>query len=304
MTLVILAAGMGSRYGGLKQIDPIGPRGEFIIDYSCYDAIRAGYRKIIFVIKRENLELFRESVGKRIEGKADVRYAFQDLNDLPDGFSLPGDDETFRKKPWGTAHALLAAAGEIDGPFATINADDYYGPESYRIVAGYMSGADPYGVPAKLCMAGYRLSNTLTENGGVSRGICTLASDGTLSGIEECTGIEPDGQDAVIKNGDSVRRLPGGSVASMNFFGLTPGILDSIRRGFSSFLLGMRDPMKEEYYLPFALSEAVSDGLASIKVLDTPGKWFGVTYAKDRENVGGKIRDLVRAGVYPEDLWA
>ena len=133
MTLVILAAGMGSRYGGLKQIDPIGPRGEFIIDYSCYDAIRAGYGKIIFVIKRENLELFRESVGKRIEGKADVRYAFQDLNDLPDGFSLPGNGETFRTKPWGTAHALLAAAGEIDGPFATINADDYYGPESQTI---------------------------------------------------------------------------------------------------------------------------------------------------------------------------
>ena len=210
---------MGSRYGGMKQIDPIGPSGEFIIDYSCYDAIRAGFDRIVFVIKKENLELFRESVGCRVEPYAKVEYAFQDINDLPEGFSVPED----RKKPWGTAHALLSTRGIVDDNFATINADDFYGYEAFEEMAQRLKAADSAAMPMPICFAAYRLANTLTDNGTVSRGICELGENGELISITERTKIRPLGDDAEYQEEDGGWTfLSGAAAASMNFFGFTP----------------------------------------------------------------------------------
>ncbi|MCQ2427780.1 MAG: NTP transferase domain-containing protein [Clostridia bacterium] len=299
MTLLILAAGLGSRFGGMKQTSPVGPCGEFIIDYSCADAIKAGFNRIVFVIKKENLEIFRDSVGKRVEPYCDVRYAFQDLRDLPQGFSLPEG----RVKPWGTAHALLAARNIIDDNFATINADDFYGAESFSIVADFLKKADEKNGVMKCCMAGYRLSNTLTENGSVSRGICDIAPDGKLVSITERTKITPVGADAEFEEDGSSYPLPGSSIASMNFFGLTPGIFDFAEKKFSEFLSDMKNPMKDEFYLPFMVSDAMKQGIATVNVLPTEGKWFGVTYAADKPSVVKAIAGMTEKGIYAEDLW-
>ena len=304
MTLLILAAGMGSRYGGMKQIDPIGPDGEFIIDYSCYDAARAGFDRVVFVIKRENLNDFKETVGKRVGRYIKVEYAFQDMDDLPAGVSVPEG----RTKPWGTAHALLAARNIIDDCFAVINADDFYGSETIAAAAAHLRAAEERkhkNAQGKYdcCMVGFVLANTLTENGTVSRGI-SHAKNGRLFDITERTAIRraADGNTAEYCEGDVWYPLPLDSIASMNCFGLVPEVLGYIEKYFSNFLADMPNPQKSEFYLPFALNCLAQDGIIDISVEMTPSKWYGVTYAADKEPVVRSIRALIEAGVYPVPL--
>ena len=304
MTLVILAAGMGSRYGGMKQIDPIGPSGEFIIDYSCFDASRAGFDRIVFVIKRENLDVFRETVGARVGSYMKTEYAFQSLDDLPEGFSVPDG----RQKPWGTAHALLAAREIVDDCFAVINADDFYGRKTFEIMAERLRAAERRarrtdGGRLDCCMVGFRLGNTLTENGTVSRGICTVEG-GKLVSVTERTKIRraADGSCAEYEEDGEWTPLPLDSTASMNCFGLMPEVFGYVSDGFGGFLENMGDPMKSEYYLPFALDSLAQKGIIDIAVEKTPSKWYGVTYAADKERVKQSIRELIRSGEYPEKL--
>lgn len=300
MTLVILAAGMGSRFGGMKQITPVGPCGEFIIDYSCYDAIKAGFNKIVFVIKEENLEIFRETVGKRVEPHVEVEYVFQKIEDLPYGFTVPEG----RVKPWGTAHAMLAARNAVCTPFATVNADDFYGADTYKIMAEFLSARSAGEKPLRFAMAGYKLSNTLTENGTVSRGICNADENGMLIDITERTAIRPLGVDAEFEdeNGNWVP-VSGDSISSMNFFGFTPEIFEFAAERFKEFLSNMNNPVKDEFYLPSVASLAMNASLATVKVCPTPSRWYGVTYAQDRAELQGNIEKMIRSGLYPEDLW-
>ncbi|MBQ9736258.1 MAG: nucleotidyltransferase [Clostridia bacterium] len=300
MTLVVLAAGMGSRYGGLKQIDPVGPSGEFIIDFSVYDAVRAGYDKVVFIIKRENYDVFRSTIGTRLEHAIKVDYAFQELN-AEQAAQLPAD----RTKPLGTAHALLCARDKISGNFAVINADDYYGVDAFRIAKEYLDAHNQTDEDSHFCMVGYKLANTLTENGSVSRGICEATEDGTLLSIAERTKIRVAGADAEYLEEDVWHPLSGDSVASMNFFGFTPKIFEPIVTELDKFLKDETiDRMKGECYLPIVTSEAVKQGLCDVKVLVTPDKWFGVTYQEDRPTVVENFKKLADAGVYPADgLW-
>ena len=301
MTLVILAAGMGSRYGGLKQIDPITEHGEFIIDFSVYDAIRAGFDKIVFVIKRENLELFRESIGARFESKIKVEYAFQDLADLPEGFSVPEG----RTKPWGTAHALLAARTVVDEPFAVINADDFYGKSAYQLLGDHLKNAKENvadGV-AEYCMVGYTLSHTLTENGTVSRGICQVGDNGYLESVVERTAISRKADTAVYTEGDIETVLPLNSIASMNCWGFTPDIFTRVEEGFRTFLSNLpENNLKCEYYLPFAVCDLLEQGKCRVKVYQSEDSWYGVTYHEDKEAVKQSLLSLKKNGTYPEKL--
>ena len=296
MTLVILAAGMGSRYGGLKQIDPVTSDGEFIIDFSVYDAMINGFDKVVFVIKRENLDIFRETIGKRFEDKIKVEYAFQELTAIPEGFSVPEG----RVKPWGTAHALLAARDVVNEPFAVINADDFYGASAYRMIAEHFSRVAENG---EYCMVGYMLSNTLTENGTVSRGICKMDENGTLLEVNERTKIERCGDSAVSVEDGVEYKVPLDSIASMNCWGFTPDVFSGVARGFKNFLeCEHKDEMKCEYYLPFAVTELMSRGECSVKVYPCDDAWYGVTYADDKEGVKSSIRELVESGKYPSKL--
>lgn len=299
MTLVVLAAGMGSRYGGLKQLDPIGPNGEFIIDYSVYDAIRAGFDKVVFIIKRENYDLFRDTIGKRIENVIEVAYAFQELTEEQRSF-IPAE----RVKPLGTAHALLCAKEHIKGAFAVINADDYYGVEAYSLAASYLKNANAT-ENNHFCMVGYGLANTLTDNGTVSRGICEVGEDGALLSITERTKIKRDGKDAAFLEEDAWYPLSGSSVASMNFFGFTDRIFTYAEKGMVAFL---RDPktdlLKGEYYLPTVAGQSIASGECDMKVLVTKDHWFGVTYKEDRPLVVASLQNLIENGIYPEaGLW-
>lgn len=300
MTLVVLAAGMGSRYGGLKQIDPIGPGGEFIIDYSIYDAVRAGFDKVVFVIKRENYEMFRSTIGSRVENIVSVSYAFQEADEATAAL-LP----TEREKPLGTAHALLCTRPYVDGPFAVINSDDYYGVQAYRLAADYLATANR-DTDTHFCMVGYRLANTLTDHGTVSRGICEADEKGFLRSVTERTKIRKQGEgDAAYLDGEEWVDLSGDSIASMNFFGFTEKIFDYAEKGLAAFL---RDPktdlMKGEYYLPTVASQSISDGSCDLKILPTKDLWFGVTYKEDRPSVVECFKKLTEAGVYPkEGLW-
>ena len=300
MTLVILAAGMGSRYGGLKQVEPVGPNGEFIIDYSCHDAVAAGFDRIVFIIKKEHEEIFRTSIGARAARFAKVEYVFQDTSNLPEGFSVPEG----RKKPWGTAHALLCASPLLDDCFATVNADDFYGKESFRLVGDFLKTVDPADPFARCCMAAYRLDRTLTENGSVSRGICGIGERGELTSITERTKIFRTPGGAEFEEEGKRYPLEPETPVSMNFFGVSPAVFDFARPAFREFLSGMKDPQKDEFYLPKMLSDAMGAGRASISVLNTPEKWFGVTYSKDKEPVKAGIRALVDSGVYAADLWS
>lgn len=296
MTLVILAAGMGSRYGGLKQIDPITENGDFIIDFSVFDALRSGFDKVVFVIKEENLEVFRETIGKRFENKIKVEYAFQKIDDLPDGFSVPEG----RVKPWGTAHALLAAKDVVNEPFAVINADDFYGVGAYRMIAEHFSHTYKRG---DYCMVGYVLSNTLTENGTVSRGICKMDANGTLLEVNERTKIARCGESAVSIEDGVEYKVPLDSIASMNCWGFTPDIFEGVEEGFKRFLtLDHKDKMKCEYYLPFAVTELMKKGECKVTVYACDDAWYGVTYAEDKESVKESIRKLIEDGKYPSKL--
>jgi UTP-glucose-1-phosphate uridylyltransferase len=296
--LLVLAAGMGSRYGGLKQMEPVGPSGETIIDYSVYDALCAGFGKIVFVIRREIEQSFREIVGARFEKQAVVEYVFQELDRLPSGFHAPAG----RTKPWGTTHAILCAADAIHEPFAVINADDFYGAEGYRLLAQHLtSGTSDY------AMAGFILRNTLSDFGSVARGICRVSENGMLESVKELTHIERDETDgSAAKNTDAagqVTRLTGDEIVSMNMWGFTPQVFAGLQDYFGKFLEEKSSDLKAECYLPSAVNTLVANGEARVKVLPSQDAWFGVTHRADHARVVAGIDRLIRSGAYPERLW-
>lgn len=300
-TLVVMAAGIGSRYGGLKQIDPVGPGGEIIIDYSVFDARRAGFDKVVFIIRKEIEAAFREKVGATIEQQIETAYAFQELDMLPDGYTLPEG----RTKPWGTGHALLCAADVIDGPFAAINADDFYGPTSFAVLADYLKQARDANGVYDWSMVGFILSNTLSEHGHVARGVCTVA-DHQLVDIVERTKIQPfaDGIKFSEDDGATWTPLDSQTFVSMNMWGFTRGYLDELAAGFGTFLDTQMQLPKSEYLLPTVVSELLQQQRAAVKVLPCHEKWLGVTYQEDKPSVVAAIRERVEAGEYPERLWA
>ena len=299
-TLVVMAAGMGSRYGGLKQLDAVGPHGQVILDYSVYDAYRAGFERVVFVIKPEIEAAFRERVGERIARKMDARYVFQTLEDLPAGYSAPEG----RVKPWGTCHAVLAARGEVDGPFAVINADDRYGPEGFRGIYEHFKRASA----GEYCMAGYLLGNTLTENGSVARGVCETDSEGRLVSVTERTRIEKTASGAryTEDGGASWTDIALDSTVSMNLWGFTRDFMDEAWERFPAFLdrTLRENPLKGEYFLPGVVTQLLGEGRASVRVLRTRDRWYGVTYKEDRASVTAAFGRLTEEGVYPEELWA
>ena len=341
MTLIIMAAGMGSRYGGLKQLDPLGPGGEFIIDYSIYDAIACGFDHVVFVIKEENLELFRETVGKRIENRVKVDYAFQKLEDIPEGCTVP----VGREKPYGTGHAVYCCRGVVRDSFAVINSDDFYGRDAFRCLAEFLSGeegkrsgndswetADRKGSgqtdsnqtddsqtgigqscssltarPHHYCMAGYRLKNTLTENGTVSRGICAADAENNLTTVVEHKKLERLADGRVINHNDdgTDTEVDENTPVSMNCWGFTPEFFDTLEQGLKSFMQEdmTANPLKAEYYIPTAVQAEIRRQTAAVRVLKTDSKWFGVTYREDRPGVVAAIKRLIEDGIYPEKLW-
>jgi dTDP-glucose pyrophosphorylase len=295
-TLLILAAGMGSRYGGLKQLDGLGPNGETIMDYSVYDAVRGGFGKIVFVIRHSFEEDFREKILKKYAHLIPVETVFQEPDDLPEGFEVPAN----REKPWGTNHAVMMGRQAIREPFAVINADDFYGRESFRILAAYLAGLE--GRQNDYCMVGYRLGNTLSESGSVARGICEKDADGYLETVVEHTCIIRD-TDGKIKYRDERGNLQtvGENVpVSMNMWGFTPEYFSYSDEQFVDFLAKNRDNPKAEFFIPFAVNSLILSGKAKVKVLDTSSKWFGVTYADDRPGVIAKLKELTEKGEYPE----
>lgn len=299
MTLVILAAGMGSRYGGLKQIDPITEKGEFIVDFSIYDAIQAGFDKVVFVIKKENYEDFRQTVGARVEKKIKVEYAFQRIEDIPPQFSVPEG----RVKPWGTAHAVLAAKNFVNDAFAVINSDDFYGRDAFMKLAEHFKNVKSDRNISHCCMVGYVLGHTLTENGTVSRGECSVDGNGFLSEVVERTKLRRSGSAAEYEENGEWRTLPLDTIVSMNCLGFTPDVFGYIEEGFSAFLRGMEDPLKNEYYIPTAIMEMVHAGRADMKVYSTDAVWYGVTYREDKANVESSLRKMISEGVYPDGMW-
>ena len=304
MTLIIMAAGMGSRYGGLKQLDPLGPGGEFLLDYSIYDAKAAGFDKVVFVIKKENLELFRSTVGERIEKAIKVEYAFQDIEDIPENGSIPEG----RVKPWGTAHAVYCCRKYVNEPFAVINSDDFYGAEAFKCLADYLRKSDQAAAKKhSYCMAAYLLKNTLTENGSVSRGVC-MDKDGDLTSISEHTKIErlSDGRLINTDENGNIEELDENLHVSMNCWGFTPEFFETLEKGLVAFFDENKGEKlnKAEYYLLTAVQDEIDAGTASVKLLETDAKWFGVTYKEDRPKVVEAIRRLIAEGVYPEKLWA
>lgn len=300
--LVIMAAGMGSRYGGLKQIDPVDDQGHIIMDFSMYDARRAGFEKVVFIIKKENEADFREAVGDRIEQYMEVAYAYQDLNNLPEGYSVPEG----RVKPWGTAHAVLSSIDEVDGPFAVINADDYYGVEAFQLIYDYLSThADDE--KYRYTMVGYQLKNTVTDNGHVARGVCEMNAQGELVEINERTQIEKhNGGIAYTEDGgETWTELAEDTVVSMNMWGFTRSILEEIRDGFPAFLdEGLeKNPMKCEYFLPSVVSDLLGEDKATVAVLTSKDKWYGVTYKEDKPVVVEAMKRMMENGTYPKHLW-
>ncbi len=300
--LVIMAAGMGSRYGGLKQIDPIDEQGHIIMDFSIFDAKRAGFEKVVFIIKKENEADFKEAIGKRIEEVMEVEYVFQDVHNIPAGFPVPEG----RVKPWGTAHAVLSAIDVIDGPFAVINADDYYGKDAFQKIYDYLSthkDDEKY----RYTMVGYELGNTLTENGHVSRGICSLNENNELVSVVERTHIEKKDDGAIYTEDGGVtwHSLPVDSVVSMNMWGFGASFLQEVKQGFVSFLEEnlVNNPMKCEYYLPTVVSNLLADNRATVAVLTSVDRWYGVTYKEDKPVVVAAIKNMKESGLYPERLW-
>jgi len=298
-TLLVLAAGMGSRYGGLKQLDPVGPAGETIIDYSIFDAARAGFGKVVFVIRHDIEAAFKESFDSRYRGHIEIDYAFQELRNLPAGFSVPAG----REKPWGTGHAILAAKDLIHEPFAVINADDFYGAASYKVLADYLIRAKD-GAQADYSMVGFRLRNTLSDFGTVSRGICSCDADGNLVSAEELTKIARSGSGAVNTDDHGVQRqLTGDELVSMNMWGFTPSLFVHLETLFVEFLKERGGELKSEFYIPFAVNTMIARKLAHARVLATPESWFGVTYKEDKPMVVAGIRRLIDSGAYPAKLF-
>lgn len=295
-TLVILAAGMGSRYGGLKQIDPVDDKGHKIIDFSIYDAVRAGFGKVVFIIKREHEQDFRECIGNAVSKHIPVEYVFQELTKVPEGFQIPEG----RVKPWGTAHAILCCKGVVNEPFAVINADDYYGKEAFVKVHDYLvnCGNTKY----QYCMAGFILDNTLSDNGTVTRGVCQVDDEEMLQKIVETSGIARD-TDGIVKD-ENGSEIPEGTHVSMNMWGVTPEFLDVLDKGFAEFLANVEPGnIKAEYLLPTIIGDMLANGEVTVKVLETQDKWFGVTYQEDRQTVVDAFAQLIADGVYKTPLF-
>ena len=296
--LVIMAAGMGSRYGGLKQIDPVDKEGHIIMDFSIYDAKRAGFEKVIFIIKKANEKDFKESIGERMAKIMNVEYAFQELEDLPEGFTVPEG----RVKPFGTAHAILSCRDKIDGPFAVINADDYYGVDGYKVMADFLTSHEEEDGKAPFAMVGYHLGNTVTENGYVSRGVCEVDDNHQLVSITERTHIEKREDHAEFTEDDGVTwtSLPFDTLVSMNFFGFQPMIMDELEKGFPAFLdkVIKENPLKGEYFIPSVASDLLHSGKASLEVLVSKDQWYGVTYPEDKQSVIDALAKLRDDGVY------
>ncbi|MFD0896089.1 nucleotidyltransferase [Luteolibacter ambystomatis] len=298
-TLLVLAAGMGSRYGGLKQMDPMGPSGETVLDYSVFDAIRAGFGRVVFIIREDFAEAFKETVGARFADKIEVDYVFQKLEDLPEGFSVPEG----RVKPWGTAHAVRAARDAVKGSFAVINADDFYGHDAYVRAAGFFAGL-PDGDQGSMAMVGYPLENTLSDHGHVNRGICKTDESGNLSNVEEYLNIEREA-DGIVR-GDALdgsrRPITDGTPVSMNFWAFGPAFFGQLEEAFHRFLLEAGTQQKSECYIPTVVDHLIHAGYASCKVLKTTSPWFGVTYPDDKPFVVESIAKLITAGDYPQKL--
>ena len=295
MILVVMAAGLGSRFGGIKQMTGVGPNGEFIIDYSIYDAILAGFKKVVFIIRKDIYDDFRNTIGKRIENKIDVEYVFQDINDIPEGFSVPSD----RAKPWGTGHAVLSAKNAVDDNFVVINADDFYGRESFIKIASYLKNVDKSS--KNYCMVSYKLINTMSDYGSVSRGSCNVA-DGKLVDINERTNIIcKDGK--LVYSEDGVYLIDKDALVSVNFWGFTPCMFEDAYRYFVDFFKENIDLAKKEFYLPTIIKNSINEGIASVKVLESDCKFSGMTYKEDREELSNYICGLVESGVYPSNLW-
>lgn len=301
--LVVMAAGMGSRYGGLKQIDPVGNHGQLIIDYSIYDAKRAGFETVVFVIKHEIEESFKQAIGDRLSKVMDVKYAYQQLEDLPEGYAVPEG----RSKPWGTCHAILAARELVDGPFAVINADDYYGPEAFKTIYDYLSQNPDRPGCYEFAMVGYLLGNTVTENGHVARGVCVEDENHFLQTVTERTHIEKDGDDARFTEDDGATwtELPSSTIVSMNLWGLTNSFFSEAWDRFPAFLDNAlkTNPLKGEYFLPSVISQLIQEGKARAKVLRSTDKWYGVTYQADKPVVVAAIAEKTASGLYPDNLW-
>lgn len=297
-TLLILAAGMGNRYGGLKQIDPVGPNGEIIIDYSIYDAIGAGFGKLVFVIRHYFEDAFKEKIGSKFDGVVETAYAFQELDAGLEGFTLPPD----RKKPWGTAHAIGVGRDVIDEPFAVINADDYYGVDSFKMMADFLSG--PEISPTDYAMVGFKLRNTLSEYGTVARGICHCDDNLFLRDIVERTKVQKRGNGACYFDEDGTEHaLTGDEVVSMNLWGFHPSFFEHLKAGFGRFLREQGTEPKSEYFITIPVSDLVGSGQVKVKVLPTHDNWFGVTYRQDKEIAQRCILTLIEAGTYPNKLW-
>ena len=299
-TLFILAAGMGSRYGGLKQLDGLGPHGETIMDYSVFDAIRAGFGKIVFVIRKDFEQEFREKILSKYEGRIPVELVFQSIDKLPEGFTCPAD----RSKPWGTNHAVLMGADVIREPFAVINADDFYGRNAFEVMAADLM-RDRNGKKGDYSMVGFRVGNTMTENGSVARGVCQT-KDGLLTSVVERTAISYDDKHNIVftDENDKVQTLEPNTPVSMNFWGFTPDYFDFSQREFVKFLKRDINTPKAEFFIPLCIDTLINDGEATVRVLDTDSRWFGVTYAADRQAVVDKFAELHANGEYPESLFA
>ncbi len=299
-TLLILAAGMGSRYGGLKQVDPVGPNGEAIIDYSIYDAIRAGFGKVVFVIRESFADAFRESFDQKLNGRIATEYVFQELeNYVPEDVTIHPD----RKKPWGTGHAVLVAKDAISEPFAVINADDFYGPGSYRLTHDYLL-QDRENAAYNYCMVGYQLEKTLSEHGYVSRGVCQTDQQGYLQTVVERTHIEKKGDQILTELGNGqTMELTGEEVVSMNIWGFMPSYFDFLESYFDEFIRTNADNPRGEFYIPFVVNDLIGKNKIKLKVLQSQDLWFGVTYKEDKASAVQSINQLIEEGVYPEKLW-
>ncbi len=300
MTLVILAAGMGSRYGGMKQIDPMNDDGDFIIDFSVYDAIKAGFNKVVFIIKEANLNDFKETIGNRISKYIDVEYAFQRIEDVPAWYTVSPE----RTKPWGTTQAMMSIIDIVNEPFAVINSDDFYGREAFEIIAEHLKNPKYIDGKPQFCMPGYKLKNTVTEHGTVNRGVCHIDENGFLRDIVETKEIKPIGNGmAEYPNGDSVASLPLETVVSMNFWGFTPDLFPYLTSEFDRFLHNISNPLKDESYITDVVDIMIKTDKCDVTVYDTNACWLGVTYAEDKPAVVAGIKKLINEGIYPEHLW-
>lgn len=299
VTLLVLAAGMGSRYGGLKQLDAVGPNGETVIDYSVFDAIRAGFKKVVFIIREDFKKEFQSSIGNKFQSQIEVEYAYQKLEVLPTGYSLAQD----REKPWGTGHAILSAKQVVNEPFAVINADDFYGKLAYQKIFQYLSTVSIDSSPSRFCMVGYPLINTLSEFGSVSRGICIVSDQNKLESVNELTCIQKI-ENEIVNEGEFQKRqvLSGDEVVSMNMWGFTPQLFSQLEKLFSEFLSENIDNLSSEFYIPFAVDNLIQSNIATVEVLETTEQWFGVTYKEDKSYVQSAVYNLIESGEYPSKI--